>query len=271
MLACVLAVSGYSDGKDQAKTPDPKQPGPAPETVSKIKLQPAKFVMADPNKLPYPKENRRNYSVRIGGGSGVVVAPHWVMTAKHCITSSKEESGKVRARFRHGDKNNRIRNADLVVRHKSKDIALVRLIKPFDPQVVTSPLLLKDMVVNDKRIFIKKVSASSVWNNIPAHGKGDKWFIAKDHRKGSAGTSGSPWLVHSTTVGDVLVGITHGSGRSPQIGFLKDWIAETVAANSQDALYWATAEQAFVGQEEEQKRFQERTAAESRVPNLQSF
>jgi hypothetical protein len=153
------------------------------------------------------------------------------------------------------------RNVDLVFRQGDMDVALVHFTQPIPSDLLTPPLLMKDAIKGKQKVFIKKVSSNTVWGNIPAIGKTSNWYVSEAYRKGKAGTSGSPWLVHSTEVGDVLVGITHGTGRAPQIGFIKNWIAETVAKNSDDQLYWVTAKQAFAGQKEERKAFEAREAA----------
>ena len=52
-------------------------------------------------------------------------------------------------------------------------------------------------------------------------------------------------MIHSPLVGDVLVGVTHGTGRVPQVGKACEWIERTVASLSDDRILWATPEQAL--------------------------
>jgi hypothetical protein len=59
-------------------------------------------------------------------------------------------------------------------------------------------------------------------------------------RDAQPGSSGSPWVIHSTQVGDVLVGITHGGGRAPQVAFVARWLQQSVATHSSDQLVWAS-------------------------------
>ena len=65
----------------------------------------------------------------------------------------------------------------------------------------------------------------------------------KEDRRGKAGSSGGPWLIHSDEVGDVLVGITHGGGFAPQVAYAAKWIQESVSKHSKDRLIWATKKQ----------------------------
>ena len=50
--------------------------------------------------------------------------------------------------------------------------------------------------------------------------------------------------MHSKTVADVLIGVTHGSGRAPSVAWVSRWIQETVNKNGGAKLVWATANQA---------------------------
>lgn len=51
--------------------------------------------------------------------------------------------------------------------------------------------------------------------------------------------------MHSEQFGDVLVGITHGSGRVPQVGKVWKWIQQTLAEKSTDSILWVTPQQLF--------------------------
>lgn len=105
----------------------------------------------------------------------------------------------------------------------------------------------KNLSVNcggGKGVLIKKVSGNMAWRGIPAVGKGDHLAVPnKKNRKGKAGSSGSPWVIHSPQVGDVLVGITHGGGRAPQVAYAARWIQQSVTRHSSDRLVWATKPQ----------------------------
>ncbi len=261
-VAAVANRSGWSIDPDEAAYDEPEPTAAdlerlatevaadtSPEAADIADEPGQKFPIVDPQRLPHPVDSRKNYSFWIGGGRGVLVAPHWAMTAAHCITSQAEKTGRLSAIVKNQGKKVASRKANLVVRYAGKDVALVRLETPFPVDLLEPPLLLKDTVRGKQPVLVKKVAATMVWTDIPAFGKTDNWFVPKAARQGKAGTSGSPWLVHSDLVGDVLVGITHGSGRAPQIGYLRNWIADTVAQHSDDALHWATLEQALVGQE----------------------
>jgi hypothetical protein len=126
------------------------------------------FHMADPSKLPFPKAPRSDISVNIGGGKGVLIAPHWVLTASHCISSSKD--GVTRMTYTNAKGNNVSIMTDKVIRCETQDLALARLSRAAEGR---SPLLLvKDgFPVSSKHsqpFLLKKVAGNGVWSEIPA-------------------------------------------------------------------------------------------------------
>jgi hypothetical protein len=202
-----------------------------------------KFEMVVTGKSPYPLADRKDLSLNTGGGKGILISPRWAMTASHCITWRKQKAGKVTINFP-GPKGKKITvKVTKVLRHKSKDIALLQLARAVKPEERVPVLLLREKVLG--KFPMKKCSGNAAWRDIPAVGKNDNFAVPnKKDRKGIAGTSGSPWLMHSKTVGDVLIGVTHGSGRAPSVAWVSRWIQETVNKNGGAKLAWATANQA---------------------------
>jgi hypothetical protein len=201
-------------------------------------------------KSPFSREDRTDLSVNCGGGKGVLVAPRWILTASHCITSRNQEAGKVAAQFKLVDERQISIKVDKVLRHPGKDLALLRLVRPVTAEERQPVLLLREtLVASDGKLSIKKVAGNATWRNIPTLGKNDNLTVpVKADRQGKAGTSGSPWLIHSNQVGDVLVGITHGTGRAPQVAFVANWLEQTVREHSSDELVWATKQQTLAKQ-----------------------
>ncbi len=194
---------------------------------------------------PFPTSDRKNLSVNCGGGKGVLISPHWVLTASHCITSKKQKNGQVKVRFTGLNRKAVQIRVNRVIRHPSKDLTLLQLTRPVKSTERPRLLLLRERLVRgDGKLRIKKVTGNMAWRGIPAVGKGDNLTVPnKKDRKGKAGSSGSPWVIHSTQVGDVLVGITHGGGRAPQVTFVARWLQQSVAAHSSDQLLWASKAQ----------------------------
>ena len=205
------------------------------------------FEMVKEGTSPYPLTDRKDLSVNCGGGKGVLISPRWVLTASHCITSGSQADGKVSVNFSGEDGKERKIGVEKVVRHPNKDLALLLLKRPVTAKERDPVLLLRaPLLEKDGKLKIKKVAGNAVWRDIPGIGKNDNLSVPnKEERQGKAGTSGGPWLLHSPQVGDVLIGITHGSGLAPQVGWVAKWIQETVQAHGADRLVWATKQQAL--------------------------
>merc|ERR550525_293145 len=106
---------------------------------------------------PYPTGDRARLSVSAGGGKGVLISPRWVLTASHCITASKAKSGSL---IQFGGDNGRTVKVgvDKVLRHPTKDLALLRL-KRLVKKAEREPVLLlrQSLVKKDGQVKIKKV------------------------------------------------------------------------------------------------------------------
>ena len=247
ILLAILACLAAAPARLYAIHPQPT-PALGASTHTASGPEPTPFKIVDPNLLEHPLQPRRDLSVTLGGGRGVIIAPHWVMTASHCISPKKEHAIKVIYRDQNGIK--RKIKGNLVIRHPTVDIALVRLVRPApgrDPILILKEPLPPRPIAQSYRLT--KLSGDSVWTNIPARVRtkyaGKHLKIAEQDRRGYAGSSGSPWIMHSSRVGDILVGITHGSGIVPQTGTIASWIQSSVSSKSDDTPTWATLDQAL--------------------------
>lgn len=203
------------------------------------------FEMLDETELRYPINDREDLSVSCGGGKGVLISPHWVLTASHCITAKKQKAGKVVVSFPNADGKVMKIKVDKVIRHPNKDMALLRLVKPVKTSERMPLLLLRECLLPiDGKLSVKKVAGNGTWRDIPVIGKKDNLRVTdKSESRGKAGTSGGPWVIHSPEIGDVLIGVTHGGGRAPQVAYAAQWLEYSVRKFSNDGLLWATKKQ----------------------------
>lgn len=214
------------------------------------------------NDNPYSVRERKDYSVNFRAGRGVVVAPNWVLTASHVISSRyNKQPEKVHIRWKKkykeiGKKDKKSYTKALkIYRHPYLDLALVHTVFDLTKQnPARNPVLLlkEPLTKKDGKVKIKKVSANMVWRDIPARvARRGNLYVSKAQRRGKAGTSGAPWLIESS-VGDVLVGITHGTGRAPQVAVAKAWMAKIIeAATPEQQLYFASKKDVLVAKNPE--------------------
>lgn len=203
--------------------------------------EPNHFEFVTFETTPYETATRKDYSLFKRSCGAVLISKNWAMTAKHCIKYKYSANPwKVKIGVIKEDGKYNYKRATNVIRHKSLDLALIKLDEPITN--VEPVLLLSDIITKkDKHLKMKKIYRQHAWNNIPVRaGKRKNLYVSKPHRKGKAGTSGSPWVINSIA-GDVLIGITHGSGRSPQIANATEWIKDTVNEYSTgESLYFIT-------------------------------
>jgi len=205
--------------------PQPLTPPQPPEIVEPIDsteevIEETPIFSAKPN----------DYSIsllikgRVDMCKGVVIAPSWVLTAKHCATTklSHVTDGKRKDKVKIAKK----------IRFKKSDIALLKLAKPVFGNKNIVMLSAKPLLKEYSKLDYRKVTHNAsrgtprVYGNLILRANNQK-SLKSLTPVGKAGSSGSPWVV-STDVGDVVVGVTHGGGYASQVSFAKSWIDATL-------------------------------------------
>jgi len=206
-----------------------------------ILLSPLLIASFAVSQNPLSAASHKKYTLLAGGGMGALVAPDWIITASHCITSRHATAKNIPIHFinKNGRKI-RVRGTH-VFRYTHSDIALVKLASPLSPEQRTPAYLLSQPILKQHgTVKIDKAIVSTTYKGIPARvGRvKDRLYISTPDRKGKAGTSGSPWIIRTKDDKDVIVAVTHGSGRGPQIGSCAKWITETIRENGNAPLQW---------------------------------
>jgi len=192
---------------------------------------------------PIFSANPNDYSIslltkgKIDICKGAIIAPSWILTAKHCAVTNLNyvTDGKRKEKVK----------IDKKIRFKRSDIALLKLVKPLFENKNIVMLSAKPLLKEFGKLDYKKVTHNAsrgtprVYGNLSLRANNQKTLKSLTP-VGKAGSSGSPWVV-TTDVGDVVVGVTHGGGRAPQVSFAKSWMDATLKAYTPDEhIKWLT-------------------------------
>lgn len=150
---------------------------------------------------------------------GVIIAPSWVLTAKHCATQ--------RLNFVTAGKKSQKKRVEQKIHFKDADIALLRVEEASfneerSAQILANALPTSHQFTYKKVIHNAQKGISKIYDDLILKVKNKKRLKSLTP-KGKAGSSGAPWVVN-TDNGDVVVGITHGGGRAPQVAQAKKWV-----------------------------------------------
>jgi len=204
-----------------------------PESTSPIE-HPIKDESAKPNDYSVSLLRKKGSDIC----KGVIIAPSWVLTAKHCATKNLTFVT---------DK--KLRNKKRVVKKfrfkKGADIALLKIANaPFDEKS-TAIVLGKALRADMGKLTYKKVTHNTkkgtpkIYHSLTLVAKNTR-VLKSLTPKGKAGSSGSPWVV-DTDMGDVVIGVTHGGARAPQIAQAKKWINALISKNTpNETVKWIT-------------------------------
>ena len=161
---------------------------------------------------------------------GVIIAPSWILTAKHCVSTKLSH-------ITNGERKDKLK-IDKKIRFQRADMALLKLKKPvfLAKNIVTlsaQPLLKEYGIIDYKKVTHNASKGMPrVYTELKLKVKSQRGLKSLTPA-GISGSSGSPWVVN-TDIGDVVIGITHGGGRAPQVSLAKKWIDTVLKKNTPD-------------------------------------
>jgi len=178
-------------------------------------------------------------------GSGALISPNWIITAKHNVksfTDSKDKQGyKIKIKFQNGEERRAIDGYS----HPKSDIALVKLDRPI--KNIPFPALQDRLIPRyhfKKSIPLVLTGTMKSWRAYTVTGHTNYHHVyAPDMLVG--GDSGSPFLVRGKD-GDVLLstlmgGVSFGKKKyahSAQIGQISSWIKEKMSKYPAESIKW---------------------------------